>query len=73
VTASEFNGALKVLVNGAIVHGLNTGQMDLSQMIGIIELSKADIIRNVQDQALKAATEPHIIPFRRIPPDGGKQ
>jgi hypothetical protein len=68
MNTAEFNTELAKLFARAIQDGLARGKMTPIDIVGTIELQKADLVRNLQD-AVRANQQPAIfIPKRPFTP-----
>lgn len=65
MNAAQFNQNLSGLINTAMA-GVASGQIDPSQIIGTLELHKADVMRFLQDRA----RQQQIVPARVVPANG---
>ncbi len=55
MNANQFNIELGQLTNRAMNEGVMKGTLDATQLVGLIEMQKAEVIRHLQDMARIAA------------------
>lgn len=68
MNAAQFNAALAGLINSALVQGIPRGAIDHAQIIGVLELHKAEVIRQLQD----SARHRQIVRANIVPPRNGE-
>jgi hypothetical protein len=62
---SEFGKLMNHVISAGISEGLNKRKMELHEMVGVMEMQKAGLIRLAQDVAAKQAQKNEIvIPLR---------
>ena len=54
---AEFNTELGKLINRAVNEGVTPNKMGLDNLVGVLELQKADVIRFAQDLARAVAAQ----------------
>jgi hypothetical protein len=75
---AEFNTELGKLINRAVNEGVTPNKMGLDNLVGVLELQKADVIRFAQDLAradnARKAAQSIVLPGDRcfMPPNGGR-